>query len=210
VRESPEGCLDLNHVSNELGVSKRRIYDITNVLEGIGLIQKISKNNVQWSGATSSHTRSDPHQDLTVTLANLQREEMELDQAISQKQHTLAQFTSDPHNTKLAYLTNDDIRNLGEMKDQTIIAVKAPTGTKLEVPDPDEEIGKRRYQIFLKSEQNPIDVYVVSRVEEEVNEGTENALVKPPSDLFSSDPLGEYYFPSMDFDAGIGISDYFS
>lgn len=27
---------------------KRRIYDITNVLEGIGLIQKQSKNSVQW------------------------------------------------------------------------------------------------------------------------------------------------------------------
>lgn len=27
---------------------KRRIYDITNVLEGIGLIEKRSKNIIQW------------------------------------------------------------------------------------------------------------------------------------------------------------------
>lgn len=27
---------------------KRRIYDITNVLEGIGLIEKRSKNSIQW------------------------------------------------------------------------------------------------------------------------------------------------------------------
>lgn len=31
-------------------VQKRRIYDITNVLEGIGLIEKKSKNNIQWKG----------------------------------------------------------------------------------------------------------------------------------------------------------------
>jgi len=27
---------------------KRRIYDITNVLEGIGLIEKRTKNSIQW------------------------------------------------------------------------------------------------------------------------------------------------------------------
>lgn len=31
------------------GVQKRRIYDITNVLEGIGMIEKKSKNMIQWS-----------------------------------------------------------------------------------------------------------------------------------------------------------------
>jgi hypothetical protein len=34
-----------------LGVQKRRIYDITNVLEGIGLVEKKSKNTVHWTGA---------------------------------------------------------------------------------------------------------------------------------------------------------------
>jgi hypothetical protein len=29
-------------------VQKRRIYDITNVLEGVGLIEKKSKNNILW------------------------------------------------------------------------------------------------------------------------------------------------------------------
>ena len=32
-------------------VQKRRIYDITNVLEGIGLIEKKGKNNIQWRGS---------------------------------------------------------------------------------------------------------------------------------------------------------------
>ncbi len=32
-------------------MQKRRIYDITNVLEGINLIDKKSKNNIQWKGA---------------------------------------------------------------------------------------------------------------------------------------------------------------
>ena len=40
--------VDLNQAAAMLEVQKRRIYDITNVLEGISLIQKKSKNNIQW------------------------------------------------------------------------------------------------------------------------------------------------------------------
>ena len=48
LRDSDEGILDLNFAAEKLEVQKRRIYDITNVLEGIGLIEKNSKNNVKW------------------------------------------------------------------------------------------------------------------------------------------------------------------
>ena len=47
MKGAPEGVLDLNQAATALGVQKRRIYDITNVLEGIGLIEKRSKNNIQ-------------------------------------------------------------------------------------------------------------------------------------------------------------------
>ena len=45
---SPDGVLDLNEAAETLSVQKRRIYDITNVLEGVGLISKASKNHIKW------------------------------------------------------------------------------------------------------------------------------------------------------------------
>lgn len=48
VENSNDGVVDLNVASEKLGVQKRRIYDITNVLEGIGILEKKSKNNIQW------------------------------------------------------------------------------------------------------------------------------------------------------------------
>lgn len=48
LRSSPNGELDLNRAAQQLKVQKRRIYDITNVLEGIRLIEKNSKNHVRW------------------------------------------------------------------------------------------------------------------------------------------------------------------
>lgn len=48
VESSRNGVVDLNIASEKLEVQKRRIYDITNVLEGIGILEKKSKNNIQW------------------------------------------------------------------------------------------------------------------------------------------------------------------
>jgi hypothetical protein len=44
------GSVDLNEAVHRLGVQKRRIYDITNILEGIGILRKISKNQIEWKG----------------------------------------------------------------------------------------------------------------------------------------------------------------
>lgn len=47
IQQSENQCIDLNDAVRILNVQKRRIYDITNVLEGIGLIQKRQKNTIQ-------------------------------------------------------------------------------------------------------------------------------------------------------------------
>ena len=44
---------------------------------------------------------------------------------------TLTTFTS-------AYVTYQDIRGIESFEDQTVIAIKAPPDTRLEVPDPTE------------------------------------------------------------------------
>jgi hypothetical protein len=49
LQNTPAGYVDINTAADKLNVTqKRRIYDITNVLEGIGLIEKRSKNLIHW------------------------------------------------------------------------------------------------------------------------------------------------------------------
>jgi len=169
ISSSRNGIVDLNQASAHLNVQKRRIYDITNVLEGIGLIEKKSKNNIVWCGGSVECANGDEVPRLYDTLSLLSEEEQILDQQLQERQAELKRLVED--HTGVAYVTHDDIRNLQEMNDQTIIAVRAATGTRLEVPDPDSEdrTSKKRYQIFLKSEQ-PIDVYLVSQSEDLHNE----------------------------------------
>ncbi|KAG9297512.1 hypothetical protein G9A89_001452 [Geosiphon pyriformis] len=71
LKEARDGDLDLNIAANELSVQKRRIYDITNVLEGIGLIEKNSKNHVRWRGDYSTTTHYSPNIDFSKTIQEL-------------------------------------------------------------------------------------------------------------------------------------------
>jgi hypothetical protein len=69
IQGSPNGVLDLNSAATQLQVQKRRIYDITNVLEGIGLIEKQSKNNIVWKGTEQQQVSSQAASDDVETLA---------------------------------------------------------------------------------------------------------------------------------------------
>jgi len=102
-------------------------------------------------------------------LEELNRQELLIDDYIRQMQDMLKDLSEQHDNAQLAYVTHDDIRHLPNFRGETLIAIKAPSGTTLEVPDPDEGMQppQRRYQIFLKSSGGPIDVYLVSQHDEE-------------------------------------------
>nr|CAB3486398.1 unnamed protein product [Digitaria exilis] len=98
------GTLDLNKAAETLEVQKRRIYDITNVLEGVDLIEKGLKNMIRWKGFDMSKPK-----------------EMEC--------------------------------QLSSLKGSTLIAINAPHGTCIEVPDPDADMYIDNEEIFSADKQ---------------------------------------------------------
>ena len=139
--------VNLNEASSLLEVQKRRIYDITNVLEGVGLLEKTSKNNIKWNGGSLDERRptlrslSDGEhfgRRLRLQKENegLAAQERQLEQRIADAQRSLQGASDD--NRKYAFVTYKDIRGIKEFSQQTVIAIKAPSETKLEVPDPRE------------------------------------------------------------------------
>ncbi|XP_026989714.1 transcription factor E2F3 [Tachysurus fulvidraco] len=164
--QSSDGVLDLNQAADTLNVQKRRLYDITNVLEGVRLIKKKSKNNIQWLGSTLP-SESGPVcplgqlQTLSREMLALRDEEKRLDELIQACTFNVQQMTEEMHNQKYAYVTYQDIRRIKSLQDQTVIAVKAPTETKLEVPDPKESL-----QVHLSSSKGPIDVFLCTDTSE--------------------------------------------
>nr|CAB3240415.1 E2F1/2/3/6 transcription factor [Phallusia mammillata] len=180
---SDDGVLDLNWAAEVLHVQKRRIYDITNVLEGIKLIEKRSKNNVQWLAAkTSSNSREIDRETKAsrLEMQMLKEQEEELDSLIRQRQIELERLSES--NSKFSYVTYQDLRSIKSFKDQIVICIKAPQDTKLEVPDPGEKI-----QMLLKSTKGEIDVFLCPDPEDLMSPTKSSASFSAGEDSCSSD-----------------------
>lgn len=145
------GTVDLNKASESLKVQKRRIYDITNVLEGIGLVEKTSKNMVNWCGS-QHHDLTAQHADLHTDLADLAAKEKQLDDLIKNAELQLKLLNEDKTD---AYVTYQDLRSVARFKNQTVLAIKAPPEAKLHVPHPSEGL-----QIYMQSDRGEIEVYL--------------------------------------------------
>ncbi|KAF1536958.1 Transcription factor E2F6, partial [Eudyptula minor] len=162
VKTAPDGVLDLNEVATTLGVRKRRVYDITNVLDGIHLIQKRSKNLIQWVGSNLDQVvgKAPEQQNLKDELSDLSAMEEALDELIKDCAHQLFELTDDKENAKYpfnsSYVTYQDIRSIQAFQEQIVIAIKAPEETKLEIPIPKEDC----IEVHVKSTKGPIDVYL--------------------------------------------------
>ncbi|XP_029903038.1 transcription factor E2F6 isoform X2 [Myripristis murdjan] len=152
---SPDGVLDLRQVAASLHTRRRRVYDITNVLDGVCLIKKQSANTIKWiSRSPVSSFLGRSHQRFHRELENLKTVEQTLDGLIKTCAQQLFDMTDDTQNTQSAYVTHDDIRHIRVFQEQTVIVVKAPEETKLEVPTPKED----SIQVHLKGGKGPIKV----------------------------------------------------
>ncbi|KAL8255713.1 hypothetical protein R6Q59_030780 [Mikania micrantha] len=118
IKHAEDGILDLNNAAdnleanffyffffckiNTLYVQKRRIYDITNVLEGIGLIEKKLKNRIRWKGfdASKSGELQDDVATLQTEVQKLSMEEHKLDESIREMEERMSDLSEDNINQK--------------------------------------------------------------------------------------------------------------
>jgi transcription factor E2F3 len=147
--------LDLNEAADALSISKRRVYDITNVLEGMGLLVKIGKNKVQWEYVSlkSSLILASASAYLPNSTGPKSVQRTEAETRVKQLQHDLKVLQSqcrkmeaenkelcNPQNMLYLYVTHDDLYGIGQFREQILIALKAPYGSTVEVDNQDMHI----------------------------------------------------------------------
>lgn len=193
LQEAPEGILDLKTAAETLAVrQKRRIYDITNVLEGIGLIEKKSKNSIQWLGAGPNCNSSEVTDKLTQLkndIKELKAKEQEIETHYRWCKQSVFNLTDDKANKQNAFVHDEEL--LKVFPDETVLVVQAPMGTLLEVPfvdssqldDQSRNSKHIRHRIHIKSNNGPINVTLVHGEEKEQTQWpcSMTSLLPPPN-----------------------------
>jgi transcription factor E2F4/5 len=169
LQSSSGGILDLKKAAETLEVrQKRRIYDITNVLEGIGLIEKESKNSIRWTGASPNSNSGELSQKLKLfrkKLQELEETERELDVQKERLQQCLKNIVDSGNEEKCAFVTHKDLNGLNYSG--TVLVVQAHPGAIVTVPQPEVRqtdmcTNASQYQMQLKGVRKPISVMVLN------------------------------------------------
>ena len=96
-------------------------------------------------------------------------------------QESLNQLTKDPSYKEYAYIAYDDIKALPSLtnsKSEVLVAIRAPSGTSMEVINPDllSDDEDEKHQILLKTDNGEILVYLITNESKErdsiLNEST--------------------------------------
>ena len=138
--------ININDLVNELGVKKRRIYDITNVLQGIGYLQKSGKNEIVWTKTINNKTKSKKkliNQKKNSNICNKQKLNIE---KLGQEKEMLdgkINIFKDEFNTiakkvdfaKYSYITTDDLKALSINDKVDLLIIKATKGTVMNIVD---------------------------------------------------------------------------
>uniref|UniRef100_A0A0A1XI50 Transcription factor E2F5 n=1 Tax=Zeugodacus cucurbitae TaxID=28588 RepID=A0A0A1XI50_ZEUCU len=107
------GRIDLKEATELLDVQKRRIYDITNVLEGVGLIEKTRHSStVRWRGALNTSTGHHSLRAAHARAKHLKALEADVDLKLEYARRNLKYIKQDEVNKSYAYVTRDDLLSI--------------------------------------------------------------------------------------------------
>ena len=146
--------VDLVNAESTLGASKRRLYDVTNVLAGIGLIERCGKAKVKWVGDNN----------LIETLNNLNLntdKEEEIDKMIQNVDNYLNDLGASDLFNQYAWITPEDVLDMIPNDDDVkLFVLQGPNTMTIQLNDNE---GERPYQLICKAPEGDIDLIPISR-----------------------------------------------
>ena len=124
--------ININELVKDLCVKKRRIYDITNVLQGIGYIEKKGKNEIIWLKNQIFNKKDSKSKNNFFKMNNQMNE---INNLINITKEEFVSISRKREFNKFGYITFNDLENISQNEKIDFFIVKADKGTKIEIMD---------------------------------------------------------------------------
>lgn len=133
IRNKNKTNININELVKDLGVKKRRIYDITNVLQGIGYVEKQGKNEIIWNKNNCIFNKKEIKN--KNKFYNLQQQINELNEQMNKQRDELNILSSKNDFNKNNYVKFIDLANLAKNENKDLLIIKTVPGSKLDFFD---------------------------------------------------------------------------
>ncbi|CEM31582.1 unnamed protein product [Vitrella brassicaformis CCMP3155] len=127
----PGQTVDLNTAEHALDVQRRRLYDIVNVLEGIGIIERVGRHSFRCARRLPSLLSCGAQ--MESELAVLQAENDQLDRQLAEMEAYQDRKWQLAKDQGLLYISGGDIRDTVDYRAKTIALVHAPKDASVAV-----------------------------------------------------------------------------
>jgi len=146
--------VELSQAEVDLNANKRRLYDVINVLSGIGLIERCGKSKIKWIKGKASEPS-------VVGVQQWNEKEAKLDEMIQKIDFCLQELSNSDVFNKFGWLSHEDILRLSEDNDMKLFALKGPPSMTIQIEDDDDSAHRMICestddQIYLTSITNSV------------------------------------------------------
>ncbi|KAK8894385.1 hypothetical protein M9Y10_022820 [Tritrichomonas musculus] len=126
--------VDLSQIEKALNISKRRLYDVINVLEGIGVIERGGKSKIRW--VEESNFDKIQTTDEGPTIQQLLEYEHSIDEKIQAISNSFSNILSTPENKPYLYIPANDFNTLSlHNPNNSRFVLSGPPDLQIEISD---------------------------------------------------------------------------
>ena len=126
--------VELSQVENALNISKRRLYDVINVLAGIGVIERGGKSKIKW--IEDPKKEREETIDEEPTIQQLLEYEQSIDAKLAALSNSLTNLLSVPEYKPYSYITISDFNNvIDNNQNYSKFVLTGPPDLQIEISD---------------------------------------------------------------------------
>ena len=159
LKNSEGNEVDLSEIESQLQVSKRRIYDVTNVLSGIGAIVRCGKSRVKWVGYDNyQENENENESDHGIGIFSQEMKEKEIDRLTREVDRELSALYNSRDFCSFAWFSPENVLSVCD-DSLTVFCLHGAPDMSIEVSEDEKDL----FKIVCTSESGLIDFSPISK-----------------------------------------------